>query len=301
MSSPSIQLTDLLRKQGIDPSTVLVLRHRPHEPELNKVLPWLAAEQPKVYNAYQQTQGKILERAMTKLEGHGYVASLIGHLPSKAVFVGLYQIAGSRPLSRRAYWRVPAHVLMRRLYGMVGWTRARDNRGTIRWFNLRRVPSWNVWTGGLIIDWPRPERAWWRRAHRYPFNVRSILEESRLLPEMPAWNEIDFTWEDLRGLPSSWQSILAQWRGIYLISDSSTRRGYVGAAYGRDNLLGRWLNYSRTGHGGNVWLRRVDPAHLRFTILQRVSPDLDPDEVLPLEASWKHRLHTRYPSGLNDN
>src|SRR5436190_21133983 len=41
-------LSDLLTGKGIDPEQVLVLRHRPHERQLNKVLPWLAAERPDV-------------------------------------------------------------------------------------------------------------------------------------------------------------------------------------------------------------------------------------------------------------
>jgi hypothetical protein len=35
--------------------------------------------------------------------------------------------------------------------------------------------------------------------------------------------------------------------------------------------------------------------------LQRVSPDMEPSEVIRLESSWKERLHTRKPYGLNDN
>lgn len=57
-----MNLNDLLRGKEIDPKNVLVMRHRPHEPELNKVIPWLAAEKPHVYNAYQQTQGEKLEK-----------------------------------------------------------------------------------------------------------------------------------------------------------------------------------------------------------------------------------------------
>ena len=44
----------------------------------------------KLYNAYQQTQGKVVEKAMKKAE---YVASFIGHEPGKALFVGLYKNA----------------------------------------------------------------------------------------------------------------------------------------------------------------------------------------------------------------
>ena len=47
-----MNLNDLLRRKDIDPKQVLVLRHCPLEPELNKVLPWLAAEKPDVFNAY---------------------------------------------------------------------------------------------------------------------------------------------------------------------------------------------------------------------------------------------------------
>ena len=80
----------------------------------------------------------------------------------------------------------------------------------------------------------------------------------------------------------------------------SNSKGYVGSAYGQENLLNRWLNYAVTGHGGNKQLRSRSPENFRFSILQRVSPDMDPDQVIQLEASWKERLHTR-TFGLNDN
>jgi hypothetical protein len=117
---------------------------------------------------------------------------------------------------------------------------------------------------------------------------------------MPDWHEIILSWAELQSLPSSWSAALAQWRGVYLIYDTSRRAGYVGSAYGTDNIEGRWRNYARSGHGGNVELRKSRPEDLRFSILQRTSPDLDPDAVIALESSWKNRLHTR-EFGLNRN
>lgn len=78
-----------------------------------------------------------------------------------------------------------------------------------------------------------------------------------------------------------------------MIYDTHRRAGYVDAAYGEDNILGRWLNYARTGHSGNVALRESEPANLRFSILQRTSPDLEPSQVIALEAGWKERLPAR--------
>ncbi|MHA1165192.1 MAG: hypothetical protein ACTSP0_06370 [Alphaproteobacteria bacterium] len=57
-----MNLNDLLSGESIDPRHVFVIRHRPFEPELNKVLPWLAADKPDVFNAYQQTQGRSWRR-----------------------------------------------------------------------------------------------------------------------------------------------------------------------------------------------------------------------------------------------
>jgi hypothetical protein len=157
------------------------------------------------------------------------------------------------------------------------------------------------WKGRLVIGWPPPERSWWRRAHRNDFPVLAVLEDSMLGAAMPEWDRIDLSWDDLSVLPTQWRAALSQWRGVYFIFDESDGKGYVGSAYGAENLLGRWRSYAASGHGGNQLLRQRDPKNFRFTILQRVSPDMDSDDVIQLEAAWKERLHTRGRHGLNDN
>ena len=295
-----MNLNDLLQGHAIRPEQVLVLRHRPHEPELNKVLPWLAAERPDVFNAYQQTQGEKLQGVMQRMEGTGYVASFIGHEPGRALFIGLYSIESSRVMTREEFWQVPAYTEMR-AFGMRGFAED-DPRSSILWFDLElRSDFYPHWKGKLIVDWPPPERSWWRRAHRNVMPIHAILEDSALDSSMPEWTEIVLRWEELGVLPKRWRSALSQWRGIYYIHDETDGKGYVGSAYGEDNLLGRWLNYAARGHGGNRLLRQRDPRRFRFSILQRVSPDMGARDVIRLEASWKERLHSHSPSGLNDN
>src|SRR5262249_43712208 len=43
------------------------------------------------------------------------------------------------------------------------------------------------------------------------------------------------------------------------------------------------------------------PTKFRFSILQRVDPDMETNNVFALETTWKKRLHTHWPEGLNDN
>jgi len=156
-------LNDLFLAKGVDPKQVLVVRHRPPEPKLNKVLPRLAAEEPDVFNAYQQTQGEKLEKVMKAMSGTGYFASFIGHEPGKAVFVALYSIGPSKPLTRDEFWQVQTYADMRAKYGMRG---PGEGRSSILWFDLLPTEFYATWKGKLIVEWPPPELSWWRRAHR---------------------------------------------------------------------------------------------------------------------------------------
>lgn len=294
-----MDLNDLLAKEGIDPGCVIVMRHRPHERELARVLPWLAAERPETFNAYQQYQGKQLENVMKQLEGSGHIASFIGHGPGRALFVGLYEIGHSKPLTREEFWATPANKEMK-AFGMAGFNDD-DPRHVILRFELSLTEFYADWKGKMAVKWPPPERSWWRRSHRNVMPLLYVLEDSAFVAGMPRWDELNLTWAELALMPERWKAAMSQWRAIYFIFDETDGKGYVGSAYGAENLLSRWLNYASTGHGGNKFLKPRDPQNFQFTILQRVAPDMASDDVIRLEASWKERLHTRAPFGLNDN
>jgi len=289
-------LNDLLASVQLDPRSVLVFRHRPWEVQLNKVLPWLAAERPAVFNAYQQTQGPKVEQAMARAT---HVAAFIGHEPGKALFVGLYEKGASHPLTKKQFWNNEANRELT-TYGMNGFSDD-DGRSSVLWFDLELMNSYSNWKGKMIVQWPGLERSWWRWADRNDIPVLAILEESQLASNMPKWDKIDLTWSDLSILPAPWKAALSQWRGVYYIFDTSDCKGYVGSAYGEFNIWGRWIDYAARGHGGNRLLRGRDPSSFRFSILQRVSPDMEASDIINLESSWKDRLHTRQPYGLNDN
>ncbi len=285
-----MEFNDLLRAQDIDPDTVLVFRHRPPQLAFRKVLPWLAAERHDVYNAYQRTHGPKVEGALPKAS---HVASFIGHVAGKALFIGLYRRGDWRMVTHQEHYSDPINQELK-AQGII------EERDSFLQFDLERTDFYSEWSGKLVIAWPPPERSWWRWAARNTMLIDAIHETSALTAHMPAWDRIVLSWAELAVLPSKWKAALAEWRGIYLIFDTSDGRAYVGSAYGGENILGRWLNYAASGDGGNVGLADRDPSSFRFSILQRVSPDMESDEVITLEASWKDRLHTR-EFGLNRN
>lgn len=289
---------DLLDAKGIAKQQVLVLRHRPQEPLLNRALRSLAIEKPALFNAYQQTQSEKVEKQMQRAK---CVASFIGHEPAKALFVGLYKIGESKALTQQEYWQVQEHNELKEKFGMKGFIPERDSRSSILWFDLQLEDFYESWKGKLIVKWPPPEIAWSRWADgKGEMAVLAILEKSALERLMPKWDEIVLSGHELELLPATWRSKFSEWKAIYYIFDISDGKGYVGSAYGKNNLDGRWQVYAVSGHGRNKLLRERDPKNFRFSILQRVSPDLDDDEVIRLENTWKERLHTR-SHGLNDN
>ncbi|MEO7246835.1 MAG: GIY-YIG nuclease family protein [Novosphingobium sp.] len=283
----------LLEMAGLDLADMLIVRHAPVEKTLKRVMPWLAAERPELWLAYQQIQWEVLEKRMRRAS---HIASFIGQDPGKATFAGIYRIGNSQVLDYEGYRNFPGNRELEAL----GMTGRNPDMAECLAFDLELLDTHAEWRGRLVIDWPKPNQQWWRWAKGGVFAVAAIETESRFVRSMPDWQELVLTWNELQSLPSSWQASLAQWRGIYFIHDETRCAGYVGSACGRDNIFGRWQGYARTGHGGNVDLRGSDPADLRFSILQRTSPDMETADVVALEASWKARLHTR-AFGLNRN
>lgn len=288
---------DLLSEEHIDPSGVLVLRHTPEERELRKTLPFLADAKPDIFNAYQQTQTRAVEAKMRRAQ---HVASFIGREKREleAVFVGLYKVGNHRPLTYEEFWKIPAYQEMKQRYGLRGFVEG--NRPSVLWFDLTITDFYKRWQGKLVIKWPRPAILFARFADRHKFPIHAILEDSALHEAMPEWNQCVFSSAKLSILPISWHNELRKWRGIYYISDQSDGKGYVGKAAGEDNIDGRWKRHLEVG-GDSVHLSERKLENFCFSILQRVSPDMIPDDVTKLEATWKDRLHTRWPEGLNDN
>ncbi|MBC2667198.1 GIY-YIG nuclease family protein [Novosphingobium flavum] len=289
----NLDFRGMLDLASLDPREVVAVRHAPQQKALRRVLPWLVVERPELFMAWQQIQWEKLEKALMRAR---YMASFVGQDSGMATFAGISRITGWQSLDHAAYLDFPGN---RELADLGMDLRGPDMEHCLA-FELEETGCFADYVGRLVVNWPTPSRQWWRWAGNASFPVSAIDPDSRFVRAMPEWSDLILSWYELQSLPASWISALAQWRGVYLIHDVERRAGYVGSAYGEDNILGRWRGYARTGHGGNVALRQSNPANLRFSILQRTSPDLEPADVIALEASWKNRLHTR-EAGLNRN
>lgn len=168
----------------------------------------------------------------------------------------------------------------------------------------------------LVIEWDSP-RNWHRRAASAAnLPVLEIADRDKV--PFPGFDGVLLKYHELCDMVENpryadWRVALKEVQGIYLITDSTNGKQYVGKADGAERLLTRWTTYARDGHGGNVALRELayDSAagettktdHARnfvFSLLRVFGPSTPSTEVDSAESHYKDALMTRQ-FGLNRN
>lgn len=283
-----ISIVDLLKLKGLDCSKkIKMVRHQDTKVDVNELY---SLGQIEIYQSYQSKP--IFEC--------DYIVSFIGSNGSLARMVGVYQVKG-----RKAAVKVP----MPRNYLCRATAGPDSSYFTGVYYKLKEVPGFEDLKDRVVIDWGKSPVAW----HQW-LRDKEVVE---ILPigyvkDFPGYLDFILTYDELVGICSNpsanreWHRMLSSVAGIYLVVDKSTGLQYVGSAYGEKGILGRWFKYAKTGHGGNLRLkkvvssRRFGAKNLRFSILRTLSKTLTKNEIIAYEAFHKKKLGTR-AYGLNIN
>ncbi|MDT0116501.1 GIY-YIG nuclease family protein [Microbacterium sp. PRF11] len=178
-----------------------------------------------------------------------------------------------------------------------------SNNGIIRTFDVAETDQMADLRDRLVIGWRSPRT--WRMsaatAARYP--VIGIADAEPI--PFPGFDRLILDHVALQAVMrehryASWRTALASVYGIYLITDTVNGRHYVGKADGQDSIRQRWSAYATNGHGGNVELRGLDPAHFRFSLLRVFDPSTPTRDIDAAENHFKDALDSRR-HGLNRN
>jgi hypothetical protein len=169
--------------------------------------------------------------------------------------------------------------------------------------------------GRLKISLKRPSRI---KSHKFEKHYAHLVV-SEILPapysgEMfCGYDQIDIGFPLLQSIfamqRSDWKFALENAKGVYLITDTSNGRRYVGSAYGGTGLWSRWSCYVKTGHGYTDELTRliaksgIEHArkYFRFSLLEHRTMKTTDDEIIKRETYWKDVLQTRGKYGYNKN
>lgn len=128
--------------------------------------------------------------------------------------------------------------------------------------------------------------------------VIEILSTAYDGDEFPGYENIRLSFSQLetiiRNKRSGWLDALRNQKAVYLITDTSNGKMYVGSAtaqYGM--LLQRWTNYIDNGHGGNVELKHIVDtkgfdyikANFQYSVLENYNARMDDNYILSRQGN----------------
>lgn len=154
---------------------------------------------------------------------------------------------------------------------------------------------------------------------RYYGEICDELEVQQILPaafdgdDFPGYDKVRISYNQLeivlnRG-KRDWIAALENQKAVYLITDKSNGKLYVGSATSNDGmLLQRWRSYIANGHGGNKELVELVKnngldhikQNFQYSILENYNAKVDDHVILERESWWKETLQTR-AFGYNSN
>jgi hypothetical protein len=154
----------------------------------------------------------------------------------------------------------------------------------------------------LVIEWGGSTVSWVQSKNKNVVQIKPINS----IGDFTSFDSILLSFGDLKKLIEqtdsniSWVNALSAVNGVYLIKHKGNGQLYVGSAYGKGGIFGRWAQYAKTGHAGNMRLIGLDPYAFEFSILEISPATMSAEDVISRENRWKECLGTR-EFGLNEN
>ena len=189
---------------------------------------------------------------------------------------------------------------------------------TVQWYKgyeVTRIGQYESLIGRLKVHWKRESRGSRARLMEHyfdDFTVSEILRDRYQGEVFPGFEDINHDFSILKNISgtskSNWASALGNVKGVYLITDKSNGKKYVGSACGEGGIWSRWCDYLNSGHGGNKELAALidkegkDHAlkNFRFVLLEYRPMDTDDEVISKRETYWKKALLSK-ESGYNKN
>ena len=242
-----IMFNTLLTEAGLALNAAALLRHQDNRAELGKTPYELWRDDPAAFELYQSHQ-RIEARARFQ---RPYWAVFVGTPDNQTLFVGVYAAKYRGVLDRDTPQPHRNEV---------------DRAGSCDVYDLSRQQALSDLIGRLYIDWGEGFRAWVQHADKQNKAIRelrTVFQE----PNFPGFLNFVEPLSKLPMIPKSWTTALSAAKGVYLLTCPRTKEQYVGSATGTAGFWERWLEYVRTGHGGNVELKSRDPSDYQVSIL----------------------------------
>lgn len=187
-------------------------------------------------------------------------------------------------------------------------------------YKLKLLERYSSFVEKLIIEYKRQQGP--KGAKKSSSNVRT-LKVVKVLEDLyikvgrpfPGYDNIEISFSELREIINnkieSWRNALSNVNGIYVITDTSNGKHYIGSTYGYNGVWQRWCTYVNTnGTGNNKTLGELTQKdaeyaekNFLFSLLESyVNVEAKTkDFFIEREGHWKRILCTEKKTGYNNN
>lgn len=137
-------------------------------------------------------------------------------------------------------------------------------QGKGSYFNLEHTDLLKDYENRLTIDWGNSTRMWHQKGTTEKPIVSIQADEKKVFS---GFEDLILTYDELKEIilnPTvyeAWHTALSSVNAIYLIVDRESGKQYIGSAYGKDGLLGRWSCYVSSIHGHNKRMKELICAY----------------------------------------
>lgn len=177
--------------------------------------------------------------------------------------------------------------------------------------DLRHLSEFQFLEEKVIIDWSKSPLNWYLyyNKERQVLRIEEGLTKSDGTPVFRNYEDIILDFVQLNKVlkDQDWIKVLKAINCIYLITDKSNGKVYVGSTSGKERIFQRWAQYGKDGHGGNVELEKLikkdSQYHIKnfqWTILETLKSNITQQEAVERENLWKRKMLS-LEHGYNNN
>jgi hypothetical protein len=279
-----ISFTELLVSRKFDfTQPAILVRHKDAKASMTDLI------ENGYFELYQSVQTK------KSFDMNKYIIVFLGLGSTRALFYNVYEITGKR--NPRTI-ELPSGFPFPEFY---------DESHS--YYDLKPLSGFEDLQLRVVIEWGKGTLAWVQN-----YTDKEVLEirPQGFVKTFPHYLDFTLSLTELRNLfkyPEAnmdWKNKLSAVNGIYLILDKSNGTQYVGSAYGKDGIWGRWEKYAQTIHGGNKALEELledSPDYgknFQWTVLATLPNNMTNDEIIAYETMYKNKLGSKI-YGLNRN
>ena len=177
------------------------------------------------------------------------------------------------------------------------------------------IKEYSPYFGRVVIKYHKTHQT----QGMYFSKIKDKLEVAQVLPsvfdgdDFPGYDKVQLSFKQLEVIihraKRDWIAALENQKAVYLITDKSNGKLYVGSATSeRGMLLKRWTDYVSNGHGGNKELIELVKRegfnyvkeNFQYSILENYNARVSDSVILERESWWKETLQSR-KWGYNSN